>query len=237
MIEGESELAVLGVRATAAAALRLQHGRRQPAIQHLVGGADAGCARADHQHIDVLAAAPLDQLRDLDAGHLAGLDPAYVFARERAQVSALDEDLSSLEALNRRLWSWVEAEYHHSPHRGLDDETPLDRWAQIGDQVRYADDLDLDDLFLFEAKRKVRKDRTVSLDGIDYEVEASLVDEKVTLRFDPKNRTTVQVVFEGRRFGDAKPVDVHANCFVKREKSDKAGVKLSELVADHEEER
>src|SRR5512145_1847006 len=107
--------------------------------------------------------------------------------RTRLLVRLREEDLSSLDALNRRLWSWVEAEYHHSPHRGLDDETPLDRWAQAGDQVRYADDLNLDDLFLFEARRKVRKDRTVSLDGVDYEVEASLVDEKVTLRFDPKN--------------------------------------------------
>jgi putative transposase len=153
--------------------------------------------------------------------------------RTRLLVRLGEEDLSSLDALNRRLWSWVEAEYHHSPHRGLDDETPLDRWSQAGDRVRYADDLDLDDLFLFEARRKVRKDRTVSLDGVDYEVEASLVDEKVTLRFDPKIRSTVQVVFEGRRFGDAKPVDVHANCFVKREK-EKPGVKLSDLADDQE---
>ncbi len=27
---------------------------------------------------------------------------------------------ASLDALNRRLWAWVEAEYHHNPHRGLD---------------------------------------------------------------------------------------------------------------------
>ncbi|WP_242396168.1 DDE-type integrase/transposase/recombinase [Anaeromyxobacter oryzisoli] len=29
-------------------------------------------------------------------------------------------DLASLDALNRRLWTWVEGEYHRSPHRGLD---------------------------------------------------------------------------------------------------------------------
>ena len=44
-----------------------------------------------------------------------------------ATLSAADTD--SLEALNRRLWAWVEAEYHHHPHRGLDGDTPLDRWA------------------------------------------------------------------------------------------------------------
>jgi transposase InsO family protein len=46
------------------------------------------------------------------------------------------EDTASLEALNRRLWAWVEGEYHHRPHKGLDGETPLERWAQVCDEVR-----------------------------------------------------------------------------------------------------
>ena len=45
--------------------------------------------------------------------------------------------------------------------------------------------VDLADLFLFEQKRKVAKDRTVSLSGIVHEVDAALVGETVTLRFDP----------------------------------------------------
>ena len=58
----------------------------------------------------------------------------------------------------------VEGEYHQSPHRGLDGRTPLDQWALAGHDVRYPDPgTDLDDLFLFEAKRRVMKDRTVSL--------------------------------------------------------------------------
>ena len=27
--------------------------------------------------------------------------------------------LDSLEALNRRLWAYIEGEYHQAPHRGL----------------------------------------------------------------------------------------------------------------------
>ena len=104
----------------------------------------------------------------------------------------------------------------------------------MGEEVRYAHDLDLDDLFLFEAQRKVKKDRTVSLDGTDYEVDAALVDETVTLRFDPKSRKRLQIVFQGQRYTDAKPVDVHANCFVKR---DKPGVKYADLNQDAREER
>ena len=47
-------------------------------------------------------------------------------------------------------------------------------------------DLDLDDLFLFEAKRRVMKDRTVSLHGRLYEVDAILVGQSITLRYDPQ---------------------------------------------------
>lgn len=140
-------------------------------------------------------------------------------------------DFSSLEAINRRLWGWVEGEYHQSPHRGLGDETPLDRWGQVGDEVRYSDaGADLDDLFLFEQKRRVQKDRTVSLDGVLYEVEASLVDETVLLRFDPKRRSTVEVWHEGQQIQIAKPVDTRANCFVKRE--NKKSLALTELQKD-----
>jgi hypothetical protein len=137
-------------------------------------------------------------------------------------------DLQSLDALNRRLWAWVEGEYHRSPHRGLDGATPLDRWAALADEVRFLG-ADIDDLFLQEAKRKVAKDRTVSLNGIVYEVDAVLVDESVVLRYDPaRPGRSVQVWLKGVRAKDAKVVDVHGNCFVKREKPE--GLRLADLA-------
>lgn len=129
------------------------------------------------------------------------------------------DDTRSLEALNRRLWAWVEGEYHHSPHRGLDGQTPLERWAQTAQDVRFPEpDLDLQDLFLFETVRKVQKDRTVSLGGVVYEVDAALVGEKVTLRYDPAAAAgqPVQVWHQNAQIQYAKPVDLYANCFVKR---------------------
>lgn len=129
------------------------------------------------------------------------------------------QDLSSLEALNRRLWGYVEGEYHQSPHRGLDGLTPYDNWAMTADEVRYVGPAtDLDEIFLFEAKRKVQKDRTVSLDGVLYELDASLVNETVLLRYDPAGRRgqPLKVWCKGRFVHEAKPVDAYANCFVKR---------------------
>jgi transposase InsO family protein len=134
------------------------------------------------------------------------------------------QDTASLEALNRRLWAFIEGEYHHRPHKGLGGETPLDRWAQICDEVRLPEPgLDLAELFLFEEKRKVARDRTVSLRGALYEVDAILVGQTVTLRFDPtRPERKVEVWHVGRKVGAAKPVDAYANCFVKRDHATKS---------------
>ena len=129
-----------------------------------------------------------------------------------AWLSRLDDEATaSLEALNRSLWSWVEGEYHQSPHRGLDARTPLDQWALAAHSVRYPDPAtDLDDLFLFEAKRRVMKDRTLSLHGRLYEVDAVLVGHTVTLRYDPEAPPSrpIEVVHDGHSAGLATRLKV-----------------------------
>jgi len=142
------------------------------------------------------------------------------FRTVRAQLlpRLTGEDTTSLEAINRALGGWLEGEYHHSPHRGLEGATPLDRWAATGASVRYpAADLELEELFLFEATRKVATDRTVSLDGRLYEVDAALIGERVTLRYDPaRPAAPITVVHDGGVVERARQVDLYANCFVKR---------------------
>jgi putative transposase len=142
------------------------------------------------------------------------------FRTARMQLLPLlgDADLASLNALNRRLWGWVEGEYHQRPHKGLDGKTPLDAWATSSDEVVLpGPELDLRELFLFEDRRKVARDRTVSLRGVLYEVDALLVGETVTLRFDPaRPKGPVDVWHRGKKLQTARPVDAYANCFVKR---------------------
>jgi putative transposase len=128
-------------------------------------------------------------------------------------------DTVSLDALNRRLWGFIEGEYHHTPHRGLDGKTPLEQWALVGDPVRFPD-AGLNELFLFEAKRRVMNDRTVSLNGRIYEVDAILVGETVILRYDPAVPPTrpLAVVHQGQPAGQATPLDAYANTTVRRDR-------------------
>jgi transposase InsO family protein len=143
------------------------------------------------------------------------------FRTARSQlVSRLgNADTDSLDTLNRRLWAWVEGEYHQAPHRGLDQQTPLDRWAMSADKVRLpGPHLDLDALFLFEAKRRVQRDRTVSLNGTLFEVDAALVGHTVMLRYDPSAPPVrgVEVWHDDKFVSRATPLDAYANCFVRR---------------------
>jgi hypothetical protein len=66
----------------------------------------------------------------------------------------------------------------------------------------------------------VQKDRTVSLNGVVYEVDATLVGETVALRFDPQASAgrPIQVSHAGLPVTLAKPLDAYANCFVKRQR-------------------
>ena len=124
------------------------------------------------------------------------------------------QGVPDLETLNRRFRSWLESEYRMSPHRGLDGDTPLDRWARTAGRIRYPDPgIDLERMFLFEASRKAAKARTVSLLGRVYEVDPVLQGQTVTLRYDPAAPPSrpLLVVHDGKPAGTATLLDLFAN--------------------------
>jgi len=94
-----------------------------------------------------------------------------------------EKHLAELAALNRVFWAWLEAEYHHSVHRGIN-ATPLDRVLQDADKLRPAPE-DLDRLMRMKRTRRVAPDRTVRLDGRIYEAPDGFAGEKVEVLYDP----------------------------------------------------
>ena len=144
------------------------------------------------------------------------------FGTVRGQFLATLEEPGSLSlaALNQRWGEWVEREYHRTPHRGLGGETPLERWARKAAGMRPAGpEQGLTRLFLFRHQRRVARDRTVSLQGVLYEVDAALVGRKVLLLQDPAAppEQPLDVLFDGADAGQATPLDLHANARAKRD--------------------
>ncbi len=136
----------------------------------------------------------------------------------RSFLSRVDcHRLVSIDDLNRLLFAFVEGEYHVRPHRGIDGETPLDRWVRKSGGIRpIPSDIDLDLLFLEEVTRRVRKDGTIVLDGKIFEPGPLYISQKVTVHYDPFDLRHVQICSQRGERIDAFPVDLAGNRRVRR---------------------
>ena len=91
----------------------------------------------------------------------------------------------------RTEWARFVAEYHDTPHSSLTrltgkPTTPLAFYLHhLPDDVRYPPQLDLADLFLVEATRRVNADATIRVTAAYWEVDPQLVGQRVLVRFNP----------------------------------------------------
>jgi transposase InsO family protein len=135
------------------------------------------------------------------------------------------EGLKNLEDLEVRFHSWLEREYHRSPHRGLGGKTPLEAWVEKAASIIPVDpSVNYDELFLHEISRKVYNDCTITLDGILFEVPSTLKGERISLFYDPfipAERRRLTIRHQGRECGEARVVDSYANTKVRRSYSQK----------------
>jgi transposase InsO family protein len=90
----------------------------------------------------------------------------------REQCLDLTGSLGSLHDLNARLLAWVDERYHVTPHGALVGKTPLEVYdeAQLPARVAF-DEVLLRDALTVRARRRVRRDNTLSMDGEDWETE------------------------------------------------------------------
>jgi hypothetical protein len=137
-------------------------------------------------------------------------------------LSELDfSRIHDLDDLNARLWAWIEQIYHRTPHGGLDDKTPLERYQQDLPKIRQLGQkaAQLDALFYYRIKRRVRKDGTVSYLGRDFEVPYELSGKNVRLVVDPHAEKVIGVEDDdGNSLGAATPLDALANSHRRRRK-------------------
>jgi len=128
------------------------------------------------------------------------------------------ESIRGLGDLNMRFRTWLESEYHRTPHRGLGGKTPLDAWLEKSRYIVHMEpSIDLEQAFLHEESRKVYKDSTLTLDGTLYEVSSCLIGKRVKIFYDPTMPVKrLEVLYEGKSHGQARIVDSYANTKVKR---------------------
>lgn len=147
--------------------------------------------------------------------------------------------IASLDDLNARLWAWLEQVYHQREHTGLEMRTPIDRWRQDLIHVRPLTPFmanKIDDIFCHRFERRVRKDGTVSWNGMFFEVSYNLTGEKVTLIVDPHANKVIRIESAfGDDLGPAVRLDLKRNLHRRRQRPHSApdeAIKKGENAVD-----
>ena len=77
--------------------------------------------------------------------------------------------------------------------------------------------IDIEHVFLHKTTRKVHKDSIVSIDGNAFEAPSILIGKTVNIAFNPRPPILkIEVSYNGKNYGEAKPVDLYANTKIKR---------------------
>jgi putative transposase len=113
---------------------------------------------------------------------------------------------ADLAELNRVFAAWVEGVYHHRTHSETG-QPPLQRFLAAGPPALPSPER-LREAFLWAERRQVAKTATVGLHGNAYEVDPALVGASVELVFDPFDLTRIEVRYQDRPMGVARPVKV-----------------------------
>jgi len=132
---------------------------------------------------------------------------------------------STIEEINVSLQNWIENKYHHKKHSSTG-EKPIERFAANMECIRLAPS-NLTDYFRKTVRRKVAKDRTVTICGSLFEAPVSLIGKRVELLYHHETPDDVEIKYEQKSYGQIAPVDVHVNCRVKRHRYRKNDIQIS----------
>ena len=128
----------------------------------------------------------------------------------------------SLEEINAAFDMWLRQIYHQRVHSATG-KTPIERFTSRMQCLRAAPE-NLKDHFRIIAKRRVAKDRSVTLDGHLFEAPVKLIGQRVDLLYHRDNPKTVEVRWQQQSYGYLTLVDLNVNCRVKRDKNNQAQI-------------
>jgi putative transposase len=137
-----------------------------------------------------------------------------LFRTVRSQLMPVLTTASTFDELNSGITRWIDEEYHQRKHSSTS-QTPLERYLTHLHALRAAPK-DLREHFRIPARRKVDRDRSVSLNGRLYEAPTGLIGQWVTLLYHKHDYSRVEVIFDESSHGFLVPLDTGINSRVRR---------------------
>ncbi len=107
-----------------------------------------------------------------------------------------ESSITTLDALNEVFELWLERDYNARRHSELGC-SPLDRWQQDREKIRYADEEKLRKAFLWREERRVDKCGMISLFGTAYRISPQFVQKKIEVRYNPEHFELVEIWKDG----------------------------------------
>lgn len=135
----------------------------------------------------------------------------------------------TLEDLNIAFDLWVREDYHQRNHSSTG-QSPLNRFGLHVEMIRRPP-ADLEDHFRKEVRRRVTKDRTVSIDNRLYEAPTRFIGEQLSLLYHEHKPDKVEIIFQGKSHGMLVPLDMRVNTKVKRDRPEQGKLPFGEVQA------
>lgn len=115
--------------------------------------------------------------------------------------------ITTLDALNEAFLAWADTWYNRRCHAETG-KTPLDRWQAGIERVRFVDDEELRQAFLWKERRTPDKAGVFSLFGVRYQVGPEIARRQVEIRYDPEVLWEVEVWHGGEFVQRARPLQI-----------------------------
>ena len=134
--------------------------------------------------------------------------------------------ITSLAQFNEMLKEYMRS-YNTTFHRGID-AAPMERFQNSKDHPQRPKSREwLDDCFYNRITRKVRKDSTITIDNICYDVPMQFISAKVDIRFLPDDMDSAYILMDNTKF-PIRRTNRNENAHVKRNNS-KAAIDYSKI--------
>ncbi len=137
----------------------------------------------------------------------------------------------TLQDLNAAFEKWLNDVYHQRKHGGTG-ESPFKRFTSSMECIRTAPP-DLKDHFRKTARRKVAKDRTITLNGNMFEAPVALIGRHVDVKYHEDTPQKAEVVYKSKSYGFLTPVDLSVNCRVKRDRWNENDIRIFPESSDY----
>ena len=177
---------------------------------------DNGCSYSNEQlsMICVSLGILLLHTRVRDGASKGKVERHFRTLKERWLYTLDIDAISSLAQFNGLLRDYIRS-YNTKFHRGING-VPLDRYEASKAHPRKPESRQwLDDCFYNRITRKVRKDSTVTIDGVCYDVPMQFISAKVDIRFQPDDMTSAFILLDDQKF-PIRQTNRNENCHTKR---------------------